>query len=213
MRLAPDGSEVRISIPNWGRTAEALQFAASRQTWLAQQLTTLPPRITIEPGAMIPHRGRQYRLQHDPAASRRPTIADSAIVMGGPIPAIEQRLRRWLEDEARSALAVDLDFYCQRAGRPTPPMALSHARKRWGSCAVNGTIRINWRLIMAPDFVRRSVVAHEVAHLAHFDHSAAFHAHLAQVYEGEVAAEDQWLKREGRSLYAQFGYQTGGRWH
>ncbi len=34
MRLAPDGNEVRISIPAWTRTAEALAFARSRQSWL-----------------------------------------------------------------------------------------------------------------------------------------------------------------------------------
>ena len=58
---------------------------------------------------------------------------------------------------------------------------------------------------MAPDFVRRSVVAHEVAHLVHFDHSPRFHALLAALFEGDLAAANRWLKREGRSLYAPFG--------
>lgn len=58
---------------------------------------------------------------------------------------------------------------------------------------------------MAPDFVRRSVVAHEVAHLDHFDHSPRFHARLAELFEGEIAEANRWLRREGRSLYAAFG--------
>jgi predicted metal-dependent hydrolase len=70
---------------------------------------------------------------------------------------------------------------------------------------VDGAIRINWRLIMAPDFVRRSVVAHEVAHLLHFDHSPAFHDCLAGLFEGDVAAANAWLKRDGRGLYQPFG--------
>jgi len=82
---------------------------------------------------------------------------------------------------------------------------LSNARRRWGSCAADGAIRINWRLIMAPDFVRRSVVAHEVAHLVHFNHSPAFHACLKGLFDGDLAAADSWLKREGRSLYQPFG--------
>jgi predicted metal-dependent hydrolase len=49
------------------------------------------------------------------------------------------------------------------------------------------------------------VVAHEVAHLTHFDHSPAFHAHLAQLFDHDLPAADRWLKREGRSLYAAFG--------
>ncbi|MET0587870.1 MAG: metal-dependent hydrolase, partial [Novosphingobium sp.] len=35
LRLSPDGNEVRISMPCWGRTADALAFAQSRRDWLA----------------------------------------------------------------------------------------------------------------------------------------------------------------------------------
>ena len=35
------------------------------------------------------------------------------------------------------------------------------------------------------------------------DHAA--HALLAQIFEGEIAAADRWLKEHGRSLYAAFG--------
>ena len=66
-------------------------------------------------------------------------------------------------------------------------------------------MRINWRLVMAPDAVRRSVVAHEVAHLLHFDHGPAFKAALAAIYDGDLAASDRWLKAHGRTLYAAFG--------
>lgn len=205
MRLAPDGGEVRISIPNWGRTAEALQFAASRRAWLERQLAAMPAPATIAPGTTISFRGESLLLQHEPTAKRRPVLQQGALIVGGPATAIEQRLRRWLENEARTLLARDLGDYCERAGRTPPQLSLSNARRRWGSCAASGAIRINWRLVMAPDFVRRSVVAHEVAHLAHFDHSPAFHAHLASLFEGDVGTANAWLKREGRGLYHLFG--------
>jgi hypothetical protein len=205
MRLAPNGSEVRISIPNWGRTAEALQFAASRRAWLELQLAGMPAPATIAPGATIPFRGEPLLLRHEPAAKRRPALQDGALIVGGPATALAPRLRRWLENEARALLAQDLADYCEHVGRIAPQVSLSNARRRWGSCAASGAIRINWRLVMAPDFVRRSVVAHEVAHLAHFDHSPAFHAHLAALFEGDVAAANSWLKREGRGLYQLFG--------
>ena len=66
-------------------------------------------------------------------------------------------------------------------------------------------MRINWRLIQAPDFVRRSVVAHEVTHLVHFDHSPAFHQMLGDLYAGDIREADQWLKDKGRTLYSSFG--------
>jgi predicted metal-dependent hydrolase len=98
-----------------------------------------------------------------------------------------------------------LAHHCARAGRPAPVLRLSRAARRWGSCSGKGCIRINWRLIQAPDAVRRSVVAHEVAHLVHFDHSPAFRALLGELFEGDLNGADDWLRREGRRLYAAFG--------
>lgn len=205
MRLAPDGSEIRISIPTWGRTAEAIAFARSRQAWLEAQLAAQPVAPALGPGGTMRFRGEALVIRHDPGAKRQPCIADGALIVGGAEASLQARLRRWLMEQARAHIAADLDHYCDLARRDRPRLALSNARRRWGSCAADGTIRINWRLIMAPDAVRRSVVAHEVAHLVHFDHSPAFHACLADLFEGNIASANAWLKREGRGLYLPFG--------
>lgn len=205
LRLAPDGSEVRLSIPQWGRTAEALAFARSRCDWLAAQLAALPAARAPQPDGTLAYRGETLRIAHTPARRRRPELIDGAIHIGGPAESLQGRLKRWLETEARALLAGDLAHYCARAGHPVPRLALTAAQRRWGSCGADGAIRINWRLIMAPDFVRRSVVAHEVAHLVHFDHSPRFHALLAELFEDDIAEANAWLKREGRGLYSAFG--------
>lgn len=205
LRLAPDGSEARISMPEWGRTADALQFAEQRRDWLAAQLARIPPPVRFEPGCTLAYRGETLRVEWRQGAPRRPVPDAGTLVLGGPRDGIEGRLRRWLEGEALRLAAADLAHYCACAGHPVPSLALSRARRRWGSCSSTGVIRINWRLVMAPDFVRRSVVAHEVAHMTHFDHSPAFHAHLAALYEAPIEQANHWLKREGRSLYHPFG--------
>lgn len=205
MRLAPDGSEVRISIPRWTRTAEALAFAQARRDWLARQLAAIPEPTALGHGAALSFRGESLTLAHDPAAPRRPVVADGELRVGGPAASLAPRLQRWLQAEARPLLADDLAEYCARAELAAPPLALSGAQRRWGSCAHDGSIRINWRLIMAPDMVRRSVVAHEVAHLLHFDHSPAFHHCLKTLFEGSVHEANRWLKAHGRSLYVPFG--------
>lgn len=208
MRLAPDGSEVRITLPSWGRTRDALAFAKARESWIAQQLAKIPERRVIEPGALIPFRGEELQVDWQRGAKRMPVREGHQLCFGGPETGLEARLRRWLEREALAMCGADLTEYCERAGEPVPALRLSRAQRRWGSCASQAgdatTIRINWRLIMAPDFVRRSVVAHEVAHLRHFDHSPQFHALLGELYEGDIAAADRWLKQDGRSLYAVF---------
>lgn len=206
LRLAPDGSEVRVSAPRAARSAEVVAFAHAHADWLTGQLARVPQRATLAPGAAVPFRGEQLTIVHEPSALRRPQLDDGTLVLGGTAESIAPRLRRWLESEARRLMTHDLAEYTVRAGLTvTPPLSLSNARRRWGSCSARGNIRLNWRLIMAPDAVRRSVVAHEVAHLVHFDHSPQFHALLGDLFEGDLSAANRWLKREGQGLYAPFG--------
>lgn len=205
LRLAPDGSEARVSMPTWGRIADAIEFARSRADWLAAQLERLPPPQHVRDGAEIGYRGAVHRVVWQQRVGRTPQVCDGHILVGGPVEGVERRLQRWLAAEALRLCAEDLAHYCARAGLAVPRLALSRAQRRWGSCAADGTIRINWRLVMAPDAVRRSVVAHEVAHITHFDHSPAFHAHLDRLYEGSIAQANAWLRTHGRTLYQPFG--------
>ena len=204
LRLSSDGTEVRVSIPTWGRVGDAVAFAQDRAPWLARQLAVFPRAVEVGPGSHLPIRGVPHEILWEETAPRRPVAGEGRILVGGPPDAVPARLRKWLEDQALQLSGEDLTHYCARAGRAAPPLALSRAKRRWGSCAADGSIRINWRLVMAPDFVRRSVVAHEVAHLAHFDHSPAFHAHLASLYEGEIEEANRWLRAHGRGLYRLF---------
>ena len=209
MRLAPDGSEVRITLPRWGRTLDALVFVRSRTDWLETQIAAIPEAVTPGPGTTLAYRGERLPIEWNPRLPRKPALGEAGIRLGGPEDTVPARIRRWLEGEALRLLGEDLAHYCEIAGRPVPELRLSRAQRRWGSCSgpkgQGQCIRINWRLVQAPDAVRRSVVAHEVAHLVHFDHSPAFRALLAGLFEGDLDAADGWLRREGRGLYAAFG--------
>lgn len=205
LRLAPDGEEVRITLPQWAESREAIAFVHSRKAWLEDQLTRLPARAAPVPGGEVSYRGARLRLTWEPRAPRRPVVENNALLIGGPEAGMEARLRRWLEAEALRLSEADMRDYCAAAGLDPVPMGLTRAQRRWGSCSDKSRIRINWRLVQAPDFVRRSVVAHEVAHLVHFDHSPAFHTLLGKIYEADIRIADQWLREHGRGLYASFG--------
>ncbi len=205
LRLAPDGSEVRLTLPRWCPEREALAFARARAGWLAEQLERVPERRLPEAGGTILYRGMELAIDWQDGAPRTPRREDHRLVLGGPRERLGPRLQRWLEREAARLIADDVAFYAGRAGIDLPELRLTRAQRRWGSCSTRGIVRINWRLVQAPDAVRRSVVAHEVAHCLHFDHSPAFHAALGELFEGDLAAADAWIKANGRSLYASFG--------
>ena len=205
LRLAPDGSAVRVTIPQWAPTREALDFARARAGWLERQLERLTPVAVLQPGDVLPWRGTPVTLVHNPSGGRGVRVDAAALEVGGPRESVIPRLRRWVQGEARALYLADLADYAPRAGVAVPMIALTSAQQRWGSCSSKGAVRLNWRLAMAPDAVRRSVVAHEVAHLIHFDHSPRFHALLGELFEGDLPAANAWLKQHGRGLYQPFG--------
>lgn len=205
MRVAPDGSEIRVTLPRWGQSREATAFAKSRLGWLEKQLALSAPAQEPRNGSTIPIMGRNFRIHWDRNFARKPELVDACIRAGGPEDGLAARLERWLRAQALETMTRDLAHYCDRAALDAPRLGLSRAQRRWGSCSTSGTVRVNWRLIMAPDHVRRSVVAHEVAHLVHFDHSPAFHNLLGELYDGDIRIPDRWLKTKGRTLYSHFG--------
>ena len=204
LRLAPDGKAVLITLPRWCASKEAIAFAHARAAWLQAQLDKVPKAFDPVASRLLPYKGGEIAIDWCEDAPRRPKLDAGTLRLGGPEETLGKRLQRFLEAEAQSHFADDAAFYCGRAALPVAPVKLTRARRRWGSCSSEGVLRLNWRLIMAPDFVRRSVVAHEVAHLVHFDHSEAFHALLDELYEDDIERANRWLSASGRKLYACF---------
>jgi len=210
LRMAPDGSAVQVTLPHWAPSSDAVSFAHSRSEWLAKQHARIPIRCAPQAGGALLFRGEKVIIAWQENAPRHPTLQGANLHVGGTKEGLEARIRRWLEREALILFEADLRDYLAAADLEPVPVGLSRAQKRWGSCSDGGAsgvrrIRINWRLVQAPDYVRRSVVAHEVAHLVHFDHSPAFHALLDDIYESDIHIADRWLKENGRSLYSAFG--------
>ena len=205
MRLAPDGSAVRITLPYWCRSAEAVDFAHARREWLADELARLPQRRDPAREGKLLYRGAEIGVDWRRDAPRKADFNGGMLTLGGPEETLGKRLQRWLEGEALRLFAEEAAHYCARGDLETAEVRLSRARRRWGSCSSQGVLRFNWRLVQAPDPIRRSVVAHEVAHLVHFDHSTAFHTLLGKLYEDDIDMANHWLRHHGRSLYATFG--------
>ncbi len=131
MRLAPDGSEVRITLPQWGRTSDAMVFANKRIDWLERQLAALPPAQPPEPGGTIRYRGQPIRIDWNAAHARQPRPVEDRLQLGGPVETVPSRIRRWLEAEALRLFEDDLSHYCARAAVPEPALRLSRAVRRW----------------------------------------------------------------------------------
>jgi predicted metal-dependent hydrolase len=85
---------------------------------------------------------------------------------------IRDAAQAWLMRQAQRAVFTErLDHFAPHRRGAYTRLRLSNAGTRWGSASVDGSIRLNWRLIhLAPELIDY-VVVHELSHLRDMDHS------------------------------------------
>ncbi|MGI5839555.1 MAG: M48 family metallopeptidase [bacterium] len=108
-------------------------------------------------------------------------------------------LHRWYLREADKILRERAEKY--QSLLPVRPAAVivKDQRRRWGSCAADGTLRFNWRLIMAPQSVIDYVVVHELCHLVEKKHGKAFWELVGSIMP-EYREHRRWLRENGLKL-------------
>ncbi|UTH73017.1 M48 family metallopeptidase [Chromobacterium sp. IIBBL 290-4] len=121
-------------------------------------------------------------------------------VQAGDAAALKAVAAKFLKREAAILFPARLIALAAACRRKPTGLQLSSARSRWGSCTSDGRIRLNWRLIQAPPAVIDYVIAHELAHLEHMNHSPAFWAETERLHPGWREAR-RWLKQHGGGLF------------
>ncbi len=79
-----------------------------------------------------------------------------------------------LKEKARAVLTEKTEYYAKKMGVAYTHIGITSAKTRFGSCSKKGSINYSWRLMLYPPAAWDYVVVHELSHLIHFDHSAAF---------------------------------------
>ncbi|MCL6741620.1 M48 family metallopeptidase [Sphingomonas sp. RB56-2] len=202
MRLRLDEAREKLLLTHPRRMSRktALDWARGQRDWVQEQLTRLQPGEPFVPGAEIPFEGRSILLHWQPSLSRTPILSADVLACGGPQDAFAARIERFLRGEARRLLSDLTAEIARAAGVDVRSVAVGDASSRWGSCSSNGSIRYNWRLVLAPPHLLRWVVAHEVAHRRHMDHGPAFRTLEACLYGGDVPAARAELRALGPRL-------------
>lgn len=211
-----DGFEVVL--PQRTPLREVEPFLHSMEPWIASTLRRHPPRppsaapipSSLSDGARVPFLGKQLtlRLEGVTTSDGRSTVSyntatdtlHARIDLDTPTPAADL-LEQWFRYAAREIIPARATRYANLLGVHYGRIAIKDTRTRWGSCSSKGNLNFSWRLLLAPDEVLDYVIAHEVAHLLHLNHSAAFWATLARIYP-TYRIPQRWLREHGKWLAA-----------
>ena len=199
LRVSGLDGRVTLTVPPRVPVAEAHDFARSREDWLRGRLGAVAGPCQVAGGTVLPVEGAATRLVLSP--STRLTHTGGEISAASP-----EAVLAYLRHLARDRLTAAVDRHASALGRRATAIALRDPRSRWGSCSSAGRLMFSWRLVLAPPAVLDYVAAHEVAHLAHMDHSRRFWDVVARLCPGH-AGERAWLRLEGAALHRwRFGH-------
>lgn len=202
---------VRVAAPLRSTHAEIRSVVEGRAEWIArhQRAALVPPTREFVTGESVALLGQELPLLVAPTDRQRVRIAFGGEHLRLEVPrtlqgderrvAIERALMRWFSEQAATDLEARIAKWAAAAGRHPSRVLIRNQRQRWGSCAPDGTLRFNWRIVMAAPRVIEYVVVHELAHLAVRNHSPAFWAEVERILP-DYRERKQALKRIGPML-------------
>lgn len=204
-----DGS-IEVVVPWRVAVRDAEAFVRQRQVWIGQAArkqrqkhAETSPRA-LAAGSTLPAFGRAYVLEIEVNSGRRRTSfteKDGRLqVRVNHHRQIRAVVVRWYKEKARDYIETQADAMADRIGVWIEKISIGDFKTQWGSCQKRArTLAFSWRLALGPEAAAHYVIAHEVAHLKHANHSAQFWQTVAQL-EPEFAKARAWLKRWGHTL-------------
>lgn len=89
-----------------------------------------------------------------------------------------------LRDEAKNYLPERTQTLADQKGVLINAIRVKKVKTRWGSCSSKSNINLSLYLMLLPDDLIDYVILHELAHIKHQNHSAAFWNHLEDLLPG-----------------------------
>lgn len=213
VQITVDGAGVQVSAPETTPESELQAIVRRRAGWIlrnAREGALKPAPKRFVSGETLPYLGRNMRLVVEAANVRTPEVRFDHWRFRILVPeGLEgedryQRIRRavveWYKARAANRLRPGVQQWWPRLGSGGEPQILIRdQRQRWGSCAPDGTLRFNWRVMMLKPSLAEYVIVHELVHLSVNNHSDDFWRRLSSVLP-DVEQRRRQLREAGKTL-------------
>ena len=207
------GGCVHVKAPSRLPKREIQQIVLKKASWIIKRISETeqeaPPSRLVS-GETLPYLGWNVPLIVESADVTAPTVILDHWTFRIAAPhaenghdhanQIREAVVSWYKSSAAEYLPAEVDRWWDRLGTGTKSRILiRNQRSRWGSCAHDGTLRFNWRLMMLDPSLVEYVVVHELAHLTFMDHSPDFWNLVTQVLP-DAQQRRRRLREAGKTL-------------
>lgn len=214
IKVRPDSLEVIV--PEGRDTAEGAEFVFENRAWVIEQLERARQLLSVRRPdkrmrGQVLYRGEVVQVNVVKSdtwqAPNKVVFEAGAIVItrgAASKTSVSRSLELWLRKQVRGKIEEFLADVGKRIKHKPNRIYVMGQRTKWGNCSALGNLSFNWRLIMAPDYVLRYIVTHEMVHLAIPDHSQRFWLTVQSLCPNADRAR-QWLVANGHRLTIDLG--------
>lgn len=204
LRIRVSRDFVEVVLPPGRTRADGLAFLQRHEAWVTDQLDRARRMASVRrpenrTRGQILFRGIatpiEVRRRNDWQAPTKVVMDEGRITLTCGLEArtpLHRSLENWLRKQARSAIEQQLETLAKRLRRNYGSVYVMGQRTKWGNCSSLGNLSFNWRLVLAPDYVLRYIVTHEMVHLAIPDHSPKFWLTVQSLFPDTERAR-RWL--------------------
>ncbi len=193
-RIVVQPSHVEVVLPEGQSTTKAHQLMRAKRRWVYEKTREVGSCSDRAPsylaGSKVRYRGRWLTLEV--AAGRRKlgeveyrsrfyVTLPRGMKREERASATRKLLRVWMDEQLLGDAQSMVRQYSERVGLDACGVMVAPMKRMWASCGKDGVVRLNPDLIELPKVVLEYVMAHEVCHLAHRNHSPAFWGLVGQV--------------------------------
>jgi predicted metal-dependent hydrolase len=190
-----------VVVPRAMRGFDPSAIIREHRAWIESahaRVTERRAALHAGPDALLPDRvafpatGETWVVEYrsTEATTVRARIDGGLLVVQGAVEdgeACLAALQRWLQRAAAERLLPALAEESARTGLAYTRATVRGQRSRWGGCSSSGSITLNRCLLFLAPELMHAVMLHELAHLRHHNHSAAFWHELERLDPQAIA--------------------------
>lgn len=173
----------------------------SKENWIIKNIKKIDTN-NLNNGTYIIYRGRKFLKKVEESTIEEIVLKDDLIIIRSRstnIHYVNDLVSNWYLDNANNVILNRVNTLSSKYNLLPSKVLIRNQKSRWGSCNSKKEIRLNWRLVLMPDYVMDYIIIHELCHLMHMNHSNSFWS-LVYKLDPEFQVSKEWLKENGLSI-------------
>lgn len=177
------------------------ELLKSKENWIIKNIKKIDAN-NLNDGAYIIYRGRKFLKKVEESIIEEIVIKNDLIIIrtrSTDTHYVNNLVSSWYLENANNVILNRVNTLSSKYNLLPSKVLIRNQKSRWGSCNSRKEIRLNWRLVLMPDYVMHYIIIHELCHLKHMNHSNSFWS-LVYKLAPDFQVSKEWLKENGLSI-------------